>query len=60
VVGLPRSVSLKWCKILACLRNFNYGICCFEFGALSLAIVISIPLEGSQPKEVIAVNPYKL
>jgi hypothetical protein len=25
VVGLT-SVSLKWCKILLCLRNFNYGI----------------------------------
>ena len=26
VVGLTRILSLKWCKILQCLRNFNYGI----------------------------------
>ena len=26
VVGLTRSVSLKWCEILLCLRNLNYGI----------------------------------
>ena len=26
VVGLTRSVSLKWCKILVWLRNFNYEI----------------------------------
>ena len=26
VAGLMRIVSLKWCKILVCLRNFNYEI----------------------------------
>ena len=26
VVGLTRSVSLKWCKILVWLRNFNYEV----------------------------------
>ena len=26
VVGLIRSLSLKWCIILVCLMNFNYGI----------------------------------
>ena len=26
VAGYRTSLSLKWCKILVCLRNFNYGI----------------------------------
>ena len=36
VAGLTRILSLKWCKILVCFRNFNYEI----FVVLNLAALV--------------------
>ena len=49
--GLTRSLSLKCCIILVCLRNFNYEISVVWIWrpALSMAVVKSIPLTGFQP-----------
>ena len=41
MVGFTRRLSLKWWIILVCLRNFNYGICCFEFSALQFHWLLS-------------------
>ena len=47
VVGLTTRLPLKRYKIHVCLRNFNYEICCFEFGALHFHWLLSNhPING--------------